>query len=481
MVSATLLDIAAFMDAVEHTGNPLSPGSKTCLDIGEHKESSQKLRVLEETEAKMPQEQYPHRSTMQTSEGPQVYKVGIYGWRKRCLYFFVLLLMILILVNLAMTIWILKVMNFTIEYSSKSTACLPAIYLKQSMNEKEKEKLTSSDASSGEHPYQLIGLDKLGFINIFNLSLLQVFPPCELCGALRVPFLRNGVGSGEHLDSVEGPERGGGCCGNVRVEIIPDAIPNHDGMGNLRITEKGLKLEGDSEFLKPLYAKEIRSRPVFSIKCYMSIDFLLMRCNSESHGIFRPASSLALKFSEAGQGCACSVTEPAYMTWAHSTCDKGNPLYFQSARNVTVNILNEKTKVLTRLVTGPQAVEAHSQKFEVKTLSGKLLFSADDNEVVVGAERLRVLGAEGTVFPKSIETPNVRADPFKELRWVKLQSGRAENGKCRGVSGAVLIYPSWISHGSALFPYPSWINHGSVLFPVLLMASVHRQILFTED
>lgn len=51
---------------------------------------------------------------MQTSEGPQVYKVGIYGWRKRCLYFFVLLLMILILVNLAMTIWILKVMNFTI-------------------------------------------------------------------------------------------------------------------------------------------------------------------------------------------------------------------------------------------------------------------------------------------------------------------------------------------------------------------------------
>eukprot|EP00075_Anas_platyrhynchos_P035108 XP_027324361.1 delta-sarcoglycan isoform X8 [Anas platyrhynchos] len=128
-----------------------------------------------------------------------------------------------------------------------------------------------------------------------------------------------------------------------------------DGMGNLRITDKGLKLEGDSEFLKPLYAKEIRSRP-------------------------------------------------------------GNPLYFQSARNVTVNILNEKTKVLTRLVTGPQAVEAHSQKFEVKTLSGKLLFSADDNEVVVGAERLRVLGAEGTVFPKSIETPNVRADPFKELR-----------------------------------------------------------------
>lgn len=40
-----------------------------------------------------------------------------------------------------------------------------------------------------------------------------------------------------------------------------------DGMGNLRITEKGLKLEGDSEFLKPLYAKEIRSTTVSFRKC----------------------------------------------------------------------------------------------------------------------------------------------------------------------------------------------------------------------
>ncbi|KAL4683350.1 hypothetical protein H8959_021044 [Pygathrix nigripes] len=39
-----------------------------------------------------------------------------------------------------------------------------------------------------------------------------------------------------------------------------------DGMGNLRITEKGLKLEGDSEFLQPLYAKEIQSRPLSKLK-----------------------------------------------------------------------------------------------------------------------------------------------------------------------------------------------------------------------
>lgn len=40
---------------------------------------------------------------------------------------------------------------------------------------------------------------------------------------------------------------------------------------------------------------------------------------------------------------------------------QGNPLYFQSARNVTVNILNEKTKVLTRLVTGKEGERLHER------------------------------------------------------------------------------------------------------------------------
>lgn len=51
-----------------------------------------------------------------------------------------------------------------------------------------------------------------------------------------------------------------------------------DGMGNLRITEKGLKLEGDSEFLQPLYAKEIQSRPV-SFCCKKKELFFLWNLN----------------------------------------------------------------------------------------------------------------------------------------------------------------------------------------------------------
>ncbi|GLD53708.1 zeta-sarcoglycan-like protein [Lates japonicus] len=44
-----------------------------------------------------------------------VYPVGLYGWRKRCLYFFLLLLLVTMIVNLALTVWIIKVMNFSVD------------------------------------------------------------------------------------------------------------------------------------------------------------------------------------------------------------------------------------------------------------------------------------------------------------------------------------------------------------------------------
>ncbi|KAJ3615135.1 hypothetical protein NHX12_018703 [Muraenolepis orangiensis] len=55
-----------------------------------------------------------HQRGASVCGGAPVYpNVGIYGWRKRCLYFFILLLLVTMIVNLALTIWILKVMNFT--------------------------------------------------------------------------------------------------------------------------------------------------------------------------------------------------------------------------------------------------------------------------------------------------------------------------------------------------------------------------------
>ncbi|KAK5918333.1 hypothetical protein CgunFtcFv8_003107 [Champsocephalus gunnari] len=98
----------------------------------------------------MTQEQCTHRNNVQSSEKPQVYKVGIYGWRKRCLYFFVLLLMILILINLALTIWILKVMNFTISTFTGQTT--REVRLAAEINQGEKRIKKSSKPGSSLEP-----------------------------------------------------------------------------------------------------------------------------------------------------------------------------------------------------------------------------------------------------------------------------------------------------------------------------------------
>ncbi|XP_049865028.1 zeta-sarcoglycan-like [Pectinophora gossypiella] len=43
------------------------------------------------------------------------FKVGIYGWRKKCLYILVMSLMLMMIINLALTLWVLKVLDFNSE------------------------------------------------------------------------------------------------------------------------------------------------------------------------------------------------------------------------------------------------------------------------------------------------------------------------------------------------------------------------------
>ncbi|RXN39421.1 delta-sarcoglycan isoform X3 [Labeo rohita] len=122
-------------------------------------------------------------------------------------------------------------------------------------------------------------------------------------------------------------------------------------MGHLRITERGLKLEGDSEFLQPLYAKEIQSRP-------------------------------------------------------------GSPLFLQSSKNVSVNILNEKKQLVSQLVAGYLPVSTLGKGVKEGTnWEGGL-----GTKLGVPRQPGNTGGAEGAVFSNSVETPHVRAEPFKELR-----------------------------------------------------------------
>ncbi|KAJ8412555.1 hypothetical protein AAFF_G00128910 [Aldrovandia affinis] len=169
--------------------------------------------------------------------GQCVYKIGIYGWRKRCLF-----LLAILVVNFALTIWILRVIHF-----------------------------------------------------------------------------------------------------------------NTEGMGLLKVTSHGVKLEGVLEFLFPLYAQEIHS-------------------------------------------------------------NEDSPLLVHSTHNVTLNACNGHGDVTGSLTVAPNMVKVSGQFFEVKSDKGKLLVSADDNGMAVGTEKLKITGPGGALFEHSVETPLITAENCEDLR-----------------------------------------------------------------
>ncbi|XP_059700733.1 zeta-sarcoglycan isoform X2 [Haemorhous mexicanus] len=94
-----------------------------------------------------------------------------------------------------------------------------------------------------------------------------------------------------------------------------------------------------------------------------------------------------------------------------------SPLVLQSDRNVTVNARNHMGQLTGQLTVGADAVEAQCKRFEVRASdSGRVLFSADEDEIVIGADRLKVTGTEGAVFGHSVETPHIRAEPSQDLK-----------------------------------------------------------------
>jgi len=170
-----------------------------------------------------------------------IYKIGVYGWRKRCLYVFILMLLVIVIINFALTIWILKVMNFST-----------------------------------------------------------------------------------------------------------------DGMGKLRIVPEGIRVEGHTEFLKTLYASHIASL-------------------------------------------------------------QDTSLHISSSRNITLKARDSFGDITNTFYIGNGNMKSYASSFQIIS-DGKTLFSANKDQVLIGAERLKVSGGSGAVFTKSVQTPLVRPDDSQSLR-----------------------------------------------------------------
>ncbi|XP_011645267.1 zeta-sarcoglycan isoform X2 [Pogonomyrmex barbatus] len=170
------------------------------------------------------------------------FRLGVYGWRKRCLYSLVLTLMVIVILNLALTVWLLKVMGFSSE-----------------------------------------------------------------------------------------------------------------GIGSLKVVPGGIELRGQAAVLDALVASSLRSR-------------------------------------------------------------RGKNLVLESWSNFTASARSHDGRLLARLTVGEDRVDCVSRGFRITDPRGGVLFSAEKERVIVGADMLRVTGDGGAVFQGSVQTPLVRGESGRGLK-----------------------------------------------------------------
>lgn len=84
--------------------------------------------------------------------------------------------------------------------------------------------------------------------------------------------------------------------------------------------------------------------------------------------------------------------------------------------NFSINTRDWEGRIDNHLFLGHDKLEVMAHSFNIVDTHGNKVFSADKNEVAIGANSLRVEGEGGVIFRESVQTPIIRAEPGHELK-----------------------------------------------------------------
>lgn len=88
----------------------------------------------------------------------------------------------------------------------------------------------------------------------------------------------------------------------------------------------------------------------------------------------------------------------------------------ESSRNFSINTRDWEGNIENNLFLGHDKMEVLAHSLKIKDTHGTVLFAADKNEVLIGANSLRIDGDGGAVFRESVQTSVIRAEPGRELK-----------------------------------------------------------------
>lgn len=88
----------------------------------------------------------------------------------------------------------------------------------------------------------------------------------------------------------------------------------------------------------------------------------------------------------------------------------------ESSKNFSINTRDWEGRIDNHLFLGQDKLEVMAHSLKIIDTHGAILFSADKNEVAIGAASLRVEGEGGVIFRESVQTPIIRAEPGHDLK-----------------------------------------------------------------
>ncbi|CAO1338404.1 unnamed protein product [Diamesa serratosioi] len=101
---------------------------------------------------------------------------------------------------------------------------------------------------------------------------------------------------------------------------------------------------------------------------------------------------------------------------SHIRSRHGQPITFESSRNITFNTHDADGRLENQIFMGHDKLEIKAKKFRVSDMFENTLFYADQDFVEIGAGSLRIEGEGGAIFHDAVQTPLVRAEAGKELK-----------------------------------------------------------------
>ncbi|KYN06889.1 Zeta-sarcoglycan [Cyphomyrmex costatus] len=338
------------------------------------------------------------------------FRLGVYGWRKKCLYSLVLTLMIIVILNLALTVWLLKVMGFNSSSTKIHIAHAPSTPI-QGGSFRRIASIQNQLKSVSDRVRRKPKVNKTIFVP-------QKLPRRRFKFGSRIT---PAVATFLSISHFEPPIPQPGLYVTYQIEVIgalaqPHVVAHVHMCNHMRYGSRHTYIRVRRRNVRLLVMESIRICGLIHQRSCGKVTAIRASGARKWNAFVILEGIGSLKVVPGGIELRGQAAVLDALVASSLRSQRGKNLVLESWSNFTASARSHDGRLLARLTVGEDRVDCVSRGFRITDPRGGVLFSADREQVIVGAEMLRVTGDGGAVFQGSVQTPLVRGESGRGLK-----------------------------------------------------------------